>query len=188
MRSYEDAGWGDALEVFLSLLLGHYFLQPLLHLFLADSFREFAVSHEIYLSGKSLVTAGSGVRDVRFVSDSRSMSTVDYFLQVYSAVDSIAGELFEHSDEVGKQLEEEFGIDFYPLETEPGNKFEKDTANEYLRTGFGISSLLAEQYVKPQGNFLPEKISGLQRLRKRTRRPWKSGTDRASGPVREPIL
>jgi hypothetical protein len=82
------------------------------------------------------------------------MSVVDYSLEVYSAVDSIAEELFENSgDRMAERLEEEFGIDFYPLETEPRNDFEKDTANEYLRTSFGISSLLAKEYDEPQDMF-----------------------------------
>lgn len=81
------------------------------------------------------------------------MSTVDYSLEVYSAVDSIAGELMDESENLDEELEEEFGIGFYPLEDEPRNDFEKNTANEYLRAGFGISSLLAEQYVELQDTF-----------------------------------
>lgn len=81
------------------------------------------------------------------------MSTVDYSLEIYSVVESIAGELFEEDREVEERLEEDFGIDFYPLEKDPETKFEKDTANEYLRAGFGISSLIAEDYIKPQETF-----------------------------------
>lgn len=86
------------------------------------------------------------------------MSTVDYSLEVYSAVNSIAGELFGGEDGIEEQLEEEFGIDFYPLEDEPSNDFEKNTANEYLRAGFGISSLLAEEYVEPQDTFFGNRV------------------------------
>lgn len=91
------------------------------------------------------------------------MSSVDYSLEVYAAVESIAGELVDESDEeMAEQLEEEFGIDFYPLETDPDNKFEKDTANEYMRAGFGISSLLADRYVDPQDTFFQNRSDDFQ--------------------------
>ena len=82
------------------------------------------------------------------------MSVVDYSLEVYAAVESVAGELMDESEaELAEELEEEFGIDFYPLETDPINDFEKDAANEYMKAGFGISSLLADRYVEPQDTF-----------------------------------
>lgn len=77
-----------------------------------------------------------------------------YACNTYSSVNSIALELMDFSEkELSEVLEQEFDINFYPLESEPANKLERDSINEYMKTGFGLSALLAENYRGPQDSF-----------------------------------
>lgn len=95
------------------------------------------------------------------------MQTVDYSMNIYSMVDSISKGLRDVSEqELSRELEEEFDIGFYPLETNPESKFEKDTANEYLRAGFAISAMLAEEYDRPEDTFFEERSKDFREFEK----------------------
>lgn len=82
------------------------------------------------------------------------MKTVEYSLDIYSSIDSITDNLLEHDrEDVAETLEDDFGIDFYPMDTNPENRVQMESANSYMRASFGISSVLADKYSGPQDSF-----------------------------------
>lgn len=86
------------------------------------------------------------------------MGCVEYSQDVYSSVEFIARNVLDISeDEMETLLQEEFDLDFYPLETDSRHELEADSANEYMRAGFNISSLLAEEYSGSGDTFFQER-------------------------------
>lgn len=82
------------------------------------------------------------------------MRTAEYSLDIHSSIDSIADNLLEQDrEDVAETLEAEFGIDFYPMDRNPENRFQMESANSYMRASFGISSILADEYSGPQDSF-----------------------------------
>ncbi len=106
------------------------------------------------------ITAG---RFLTLTFDRTTVGEVDYTLNIYSSVDSIARHLLEFSeDEMHERLETEFDMDFYPLETDPSHDLEKNSANEYMRASFNISSLLAQGYNAQEDLFFEERSEDFQ--------------------------
>jgi len=87
----------------------------------------------------------------------------EYSLDVYSKVDSITGNLLEqYREEMGEILEAELGIDFHPMDTDPGSRFQMESANRYMRASFGISSVLADEYSGPQDKFFQRRADDFE--------------------------
>ena len=86
------------------------------------------------------------------------MSSVEYSQDVYSSVESIARNCLDISEEEMESLiQEEFDIDFYSLETDSIYQTNADSVNKYMRAGFNISSLLADEYSGSDDVFFQER-------------------------------
>lgn len=80
--------------------------------------------------------------------DEKPESGRTYQREIYRYVEEITEGLLEQErSEISNQLEQEYGIDFYPIEQD----FEK--GNEYMRASFGLSGLLAEKYSSSRDTF-----------------------------------
>ena len=109
--------------------------------------------------GSGVSEDGKGVRNVTLTLVSLYVGKTEYSRDVYSFVESIAGKILEEDAEnLSECLEEEFGIEFYPLETEPETSFHMASANKYMRASFGISSFLAEEYIDSQDTFFERRV------------------------------
>lgn len=101
------------------------------------------------------ITAG---RFLTLTLNKKTVGNLDYSLELYSSIDSISRHLLEFSEEqMQERLETEFDIYFYPLEKDPDHDLEKNSANEYMRAGFGISSLIAVEYLQADEVFFQER-------------------------------
>lgn len=69
--------------------------------------------------------------------------------QVFRYIDEIARGLYE--DDVEQMLDESYGLEFYPIETD------FDPGNRYMKAGFGISGLLSSQYASSDSTFFTER-------------------------------
>ena len=75
-------------------------------------------------------------------------STRDFQREVHRYVEEISASLLDSGKEqISQALEENYGIDFYPIEDD----FE--SGNKYTRASFGLSGLLAQNYSRPNGTF-----------------------------------
>ena len=80
--------------------------------------------------------------------DKKPESGSTYQQEIYRYVEETREGLLEQErSEISNQLEQEYGIDFYPIEQD----FEK--GNEYMRANFGLSGLLAEKYSRSRDTF-----------------------------------
>ncbi len=79
-------------------------------------------------------------------------SDKEYQRQIYDFVDEITrGLTGEDRETLSDELEQEYGIDFYPV-IDPCN-----SGNDYMRTSFGLSGFLADYYSRPQDPFFDER-------------------------------
>ena len=68
--------------------------------------------------------------------------------EVYRDIEEIAeGLLDESTEKLSEALNQEYGVTGYPIETD----FE--SGNDYMRAGFGLSGLLAQEYSSPDDMF-----------------------------------
>lgn len=75
-------------------------------------------------------------------------SPIDFQREVHRYIDEIStGLLDSDKEDISEALEENYGIDFYPIE----ERFQ--SGNKYTRASFGLSGILAQNYSSPNRTF-----------------------------------